>query len=436
MKLAEKADKIVLFIGLDDVTESEGMDRKNMNLPRNQLELLNELSKLGKPIVGVLSLGSPITTGWDKALDSLLCVYLTGQAGAKAIIDNLTGAVNPSGKLPETFPKRLEDNPTYSTYLKNDTTSEYRESIFVGYRYYDKAGLDPKYPFGYGLSYTTFEYSNLSVTKEGVSFTLTNTGSRDGAEVCQMYIGARESKVFRAVRELKGFKKVFLKAGESQKVEIPFDEYSFRWFNVKTNKFEIEDCDYNVEIGSSSRDLRLSGTVHPDGGVAVDTDYDEEVLKPYYEGKVHDVPDAAFASLLGREIPNGKLNFYKKKRIMVTLNTSVTQMKYARGWIGRLFGGAIIFAEHFLRAFGFRNLANTLRIGVYDLPVRGFFGFTGGMFSRGQLDAFLLMFNGHACKGISKFFKEGHAKKQRRKELKEAEEAEAKQLEESKKEEA
>ncbi len=415
VELAEKADKIVIFMGLDDVTESEGKDRADMKIPENQLILLDALAALGKPIIAVLSCGSPVETDWDTKVNALLCVYLTGQAGAQAILDNLTGVANPSGKLPETFPVRLEDNPTYNTYLTNDTTSEYRESIFVGYRYYDKAGIEPKYPFGYGLSYTTFGYSDLEITDEGVSFTLTNTGSVAGAEVAQMYIGAKDSKVFRAVRELKGFKKVYLEPGESKRVEIPFETYSFRWFNVKSNQFEIEDCDYTIEIGSSSRDLRLAGTYHPQGGVAVDTDYDETALAQYYSGQIADVSHETFETLLGREIGDGKLKFYKKNRIVVDMNVSITQMRYARGWTGRLFSWAIRFAESFLRKIGQRKTANLLKIGVYYMPIRGLFGFTGAMFTKPQLDGFLLMFNGHFCRGFGKFMREGKVRKLRKK---------------------
>ncbi|MCD8285668.1 MAG: glycoside hydrolase family 3 C-terminal domain-containing protein [Clostridia bacterium] len=418
--LAGKADKVVLFMGLDDVTESEGKDRADMKIPENQLMLLDALTAVGKPIVVVLSCGSPVETDWDEKVNALLCVYLTGQAGAQAILDNLTGVANPSGKLPETFPLKLEDNPTYNTWLKNDNTSEYRESIYVGYRYYDKAGIEVKYPFGYGLSYTTFGYSDLEITPEGVSFTLTNTGKVAGAEVAQLYIGAKDSKVFRAVRELKGFKKVFLQPGESRKVEIPFETYSFRWFNVKTNRFEIEDCDYNIEIGSSSRDIRLAGTFHPEGGVAVDTDYDETFLAEYYSGDIASVEKETFETLVGRELPSGKLNYYKKKRLIVDMNTSITQMKHARGWVGRLFGGAIIFAEGFLRKIGKRKLANLLKIGVYYMPIRGLFGFTGGMFSKGQLQGFLLMFNGHFFRGLSEFCRYGRVRKLKRKAVKAA----------------
>ncbi len=420
VKLLSTADKAVVFLGLDDVTESEGKDRENMKLPANQLELLRELKKTGKPIVAVLSCGSPLETDWDADVNALLCVYLTGQAGAQAILDNLMGRTNPSGKLVETFPRKLEDTPAYNYYLKNEMTAEYRESIFVGYRYYDKAGIEPKYPFGYGLSYTTFAYSDLSVTDKGVSFTITNTGAVAGAEAAQMYIGAKNSRVFRAVKELKGFKKVCLKAGESASVNIPFDEYSFRWYNVKTDRWETEDCDYSIMIGASSRDIRLEGEYHPADGVKADTDYDVNTLADYYSGKVASVPDGEFEALLGRKIPDGNIGFVKKNRIIVDYNTPVVQLRYAKGWTGRLFAWAITFGEKFLRKIGKRSLANVLKIGPYYMPVRGLSRQTGGMISMGQLDGLIIMFNGKFFKGLGRFLKAGKEKKRKAKQAESA----------------
>lgn len=421
VKLFETADKCVLFLGLDDVTESEGKDREDLKLPQNQLELLAELKKVGKPIVVVLSCGAPVETDWDKDVNALLCVYLTGQAGAQAILDNLMGITNPGGKLAETFPVKLEDAPSYNYYLKNDMTAEYRESIFVGYRYYDKAGIEPKYPFGFGLSYTAFEYDNLKVTKDGVSFTLKNAGKYDGAEVAQLYVGAVNSGVFRPVKELKGFEKVFLKAGESKQIQIPFDEYTFRWFNVKTNSWEVEDCNYKIMIASSSRDIRLTADFKPENGVKAVTDYDKTALAPYYSGKVENVGDESFKALIGRDIPDGNIKFVKKKRIIVDYNTSVIHLKYARGWTGRIFARAIIFAEKFLRKIGNNKTANLIKIGVYYMPVRGISRQTGGMISMGQLDGIIIMFNGKFFKGLKKFFKEGRIKKKKAKAEKNAE---------------
>ncbi|MCD8308227.1 MAG: glycoside hydrolase family 3 C-terminal domain-containing protein [Clostridia bacterium] len=423
VELLKKSDKCVLFMGLDDVTESEGKDRENMKIPENQLELLAELKKTGKPIAVVLSCGAPVETDWDKDVNALMCVYLTGQAGAQAILDNLMGVTNPCGKLAETFPVKLEDNPSYNYYLKNEMTAEYREGIFVGYRYYDKAGVQPKYPFGHGLSYTTFEYSDLQVTGSGISITLTNTGTRDGAEVVQMYVGTVNSKVFRPVKELKGFKKVYLKAGESKKVIIPFDEYTFRWYNVKTERWEVEDCKYTIYVASSSKDIRLTAEYTAINGIKAETDYSADTLAEYYEGNVKNVSDDAFEELIEREIPDGNVKFIKKKRIKVDRNTPVIHLKYAKGWTGRAFAGVIVFAEKFLRKIGKTATANVLKIGPYYMPVRGISRQSGGMLSIGQVDGLIIMFNGKFFKGLSKFFKEGKIKKNKAKERKKAEES-------------
>ncbi len=412
VKLLEKSDKAVVFLGLDDVTESEGKDRENMRLPANQIELLNALKATKKPIVAVLSCGSPVETEWDEGVNALLCVYLTGQAGAQSIIDNLTGTLNPSGKLAETFPVRLEDNPSYAHYLRNEMTAEYRESIFVGYRYYERAGVAPKYPFGHGLSYTQFAYSNLTVSAEGVRFTLKNTGKVGGAEVAQLYIGAKNSKIYRPVKELKGFEKVYLEAGESKELFIPFDEYSFRWYNPKRKRWEVEDCVYTVSVCASSADIRLTAEFTPEGGVSAENAYGEE-LAPYTGGEVSKITKEQFEALLGREVPYGGLNFIKKNRIEVGYNTSIYQLRYARGWTGRAFAGAIVLAEKFLRAIGKRKQANVMKIGPYYMPVRGLARLTGGLMTTAQLDGLIDAFNGHFFRGISTFFRAGRKKKKK-----------------------
>lgn len=418
VKLAQTADKILLFIGLDEITETEGIDRKDLSLPQNQLDLLTALSTLGKPIVAVLSCGAPITTDWDENVSALLHGYLAGQSGAKAMLNILTGKVNPSGKLAETYAFSYQDTPTYNYYLKKELTAEHRESIFIGYRYFEKAEIPVKYPFGYGLSYTEFEYSDIAVTDKGVSFTVKNTGKMDGAEVSELYIGANGSKVFRAKKELKGFAKTFLKVGESKKVFIPFDEYSFRFYNVKENKFAIEDLTYTICVGASSVDIRLSAEYKVTGETA-DGVYSETELKSYYSGNIKDVPDQEFEMLIGRKIPDGNLPFVKKNRIDVDYNTSVYHLKYAKGFAGRLFSWAIRFAYKFLKKIGKHKDANVILMGLYYMPTRGLSRLTGGMITIAQLDGLITMFNGKFFKGASQFFKAGkQAKKEKKQKAK------------------
>lgn len=410
VKLAQKADTILLYLGLDEVTETEGMDRVNMKLPQNQIDLLNELKKLGKKIVIVLSCGSAIEMDFADQADAVVHAYLGGQAVARAVLNVLTGKVNPSGKLAESLPYKYSDCSSAKYFPGKEKTAEYRESIFVGYRYYDTANVEVKYPFGYGLSYTTFEYSDLEVTKDGVKFKITNTGKYDGAEVAQLYVGLENSKIFRPKKELKGFAKVFLKAGETKTVEIPFDDKTFRFFNVASNKWDVEEGDYSILIGASSKDIRLQGVLHVEGS-KVDNVYDRELLRSYYECDINNVTDAEFEKLLGRPIPNSKFEFYKKNRIKVDVYTTVSQLKYARGWTGRLFGGAINFAIKFLKAIGQKSTANVLIMGIYYNPLRALSRLSGGMISFGQLQGLIVMFNGKFFKGLGMFLKEGRKKK-------------------------
>ncbi len=416
VKLAQKADTIVLFLGLDELSEAEGIDRVNMKLPDNQLLLLDELYKLDKPIVVCLSCGSAIEIPFAKKVHGLLHMHLTGQASARAIMNVLTGKVNPSGKLSESYPFFYKNYGGYNYFHKNINTCEYRESIYVGYRYYEKNHVDVLYPFGYGLSYTTFAYSDLKVNEQGATFKIKNTGNVKGKEVAQMYIGLSNSKIFRAKKELKGFIKVELEPGEEKEVSIPFDEYSFRYFNVKTNKWEVEEGEYDVSIGASSKDIWLKGRIHQKGTTNV-RPYDKEKCALYFEGKVKNVPDNQFAYVLGRDIPDGRLKFKKKKRIEVNYYTTVEQLRYARGWTGRFFSWVIRVVIRLLQKFSPKT-ANTLIMGIFHLPMRGLSRMTGGAIHWYQLDGLIMMFNGHFFKGVHKFFKEGRVIKKERKLIK------------------
>ncbi|MER2025523.1 MAG: glycoside hydrolase family 3 C-terminal domain-containing protein, partial [Eubacteriales bacterium] len=232
VKAAKVADVVLYFFGLDEMSESEGLDRTHMRIPQVQIDVLLAMAKVNPNIVGVISAGSSIEMEWEDSLKAILHGYLTGQAGAGAMLDLITGRVNPSGKLTETYPMVCQDVPSFPYYPAKERNSEYREAIYVGYRYFDTFEKAVRYPFGFGLSYTTFEYSDLKVTDEGAVFTVKNTGEVDGSEVAQLYIGLPDSRILRAKKELKGFTKVFLAAGESGEVTIPFDKYTFRYWNV------------------------------------------------------------------------------------------------------------------------------------------------------------------------------------------------------------
>lgn len=397
VRLAQKAEVVLLYLGLDEVTEAEGLDRENIAFPANQIALYNAIKATGKKVVVVLSCGSCVETGWSDDANALVYACLSGQAGAGATLDILCGKVNPSGKLAETFPVAYGDSPSASYFPGKIMTVEYREGPYIGYRYFDTACVKCAYPFGFGLSYTTFAYSDISVDGSGVTFTVKNTGERDGAEIAQLYVGKNDGKVFRPAKELKGFKKVFLRAGESEKVKIAFDDKTFRYFDVKTGKWETEGGEYQLYIGASSQDIRLSAAVEREGTVTV-SPYDRDKLPSYYAGNIAHVGDEEFAALLGRDIPAEGYDFYKKKRMVIHENCTVADLRYSKGFTGRAFSGVIRFAISLLRAFGNRTTANTLIMGVLHQPVRGLAKF-GGM-SRRQMEGLILMCNGSFFKGL------------------------------------
>ena len=406
IELAKKADVAVLYLGLDEVTEAEGLDRQNLDLEKNQIELVNEIKALGKKIVVVLSCGSAVEIPFIDDVDALLHCYLNGQAGAEATLNILKGDVNPSGKLSETLPIKYEDVASGDNFPSHTRTIEYREAYGVGYRYFEKANVQVRFPFGFGLSYTTFEYKNLEVNENGVTFEITNTGKTEGKEVAQLYVGLKDSKVIRPLKELKGFIKVSLKAGETKKVGIAFDDKTFRYFNTKTNKWEIEKGTYDIYVGASSEDIRLSGTFEQEG-TTTKVPYDIKELPHYASGELRNIPDEEFEKLLGHPIPDGSLPFYKKNRLVVDYNTTMRELRYAKRWIGRLVGKAIPWFVKVLRVFGNRVLANTLIMGVVHQPMRGMSRFSQGGLRMSQLDGLIMIFNGHFFKGLHHFFKEG-----------------------------
>ncbi len=408
VKLAKKADVVILCLGLDEVSEAEGLDREHIRIPQNQIELFRQVKLYSKKLVLVLSCGSAIETDWCRSADAIVYGCLSGQAGAGAVIDVITGKVNPSGKLAETFPVKYEDCPSASHFPGKQMTVEYREALYIGYRYYDTAKVPVSYPFGYGLSYTTFEYSDLTVDEKGVTFKIKNTGEYDGAEIAQLYVGKKDGKIFRPAKELKGFKKVFIKKGETAAVKIAFDDKTFRYFNVKTDKWETEGGDYELYIGASIADIRLESRISKTATTDV-LPYDAELLPSYYGGKVSNVGDSEFTALLGREIPKPGYEFYKRKRMVIHENCTIADLRYSRRWIGRAFSGGVRFAIGFLRKTGHRTTANTLVMGVLHQPIRGMAKF-GGM-SRRQLEGMIMMFNGHFFKGLGRFLSKEKVKK-------------------------
>jgi len=283
----ESADVVLFFFGLDEIAESEGADRMSIDVPEYQIKELEELTVYNKHIVGVMSAGSSVKMPWLSNLQGLLHGYLTGQAGASALLDIITGKEIPTGKLSESYPFAYADCSIVNYAGQEKRNLQYREGPFIGYRYYDTADVAVQFPFGYGLSYTTFEYSALSVTEDGVKFTITNTGKRDGAEIAQLYVGKNQSGLIRPKKELKGFKKVWIKAGESVEVEIPFDDKTFRYFSTVSNKWEIEGGEYQIYVGKNVADIVLTGAITKEGTIT-ELPYDIETLPSYKTGKVTD----------------------------------------------------------------------------------------------------------------------------------------------------
>lgn len=269
VETAKKAKVAVIFAGLPDAFESEGFDRQHMRMPDCQNELIEKVAAVQPNTIVVLHNGSPVEMPWANKVKGIVEAYLGGQAVGGAVCDILFGRVNPSAKLPETFPLKLEDNPSYLSYIGEGDMVEYREGIFVGYRYYDKKKMDVLFPFGYGLSYTTFAYSNLRVDKESmkdtdtmtVSVDVTNTGKMAGKEVVELYVADKESTVIRPVKELRDFAKVELAPGETKTVSFTLGKRAFAYYSVKLHDWHVETGEFDIMIGQSSRDIVLTKTV-------------------------------------------------------------------------------------------------------------------------------------------------------------------------------
>lgn len=306
---AAAADVVLLFIGLPEAYEAEAQDRKSMALPPAHNALVEAVCSVHENVVVVLSGGAPVEMPWLGRVKGLLNASLAGQAGAGAIADIVTGRVNPSGKLAETYPLSAADVPCAETFGA-PVAPLYKESVFVGYRYYDTVGAAVCFPFGFGLSYTTFAYSDLQLcflpddAAAEVSFTLENTGSRAGAEVAQVYLHAKSSAVFRPVHALCGFEKVFLQSGEKRRVTLRLDRRAFSYYNVEEKKWCAESGDWTVEVGASSRDIRLTGAITAEfAGTRPNAPDYRKTAPLYYTGRVSHVPDEQFAAVYGRALP-------------------------------------------------------------------------------------------------------------------------------------
>lgn len=311
VETARNSDVAVIFAGLPESIESEGFDRKNMKLPECQNYLIEKIAQVQKNVVVVLHNGSPVEMPWIDKVSSVLEAYLAGEAVGEAETDILFGIANPSGKIVETFPLSLSDTPCYNNSVGTFNTVEYRESIFVGYRYYETAKKEVLFPFGHGLSYTEFDYSDIKISKnrispdnEEVTVTLTvkNKGEYDGEETVQIYISPCEKKVFRSDVELKGFSKIFLKSGESKSVSIPLNSRSFAYYNVDEKNFVCDDGKYIIMAGASVGDIRLDSEIELQGFGVHKNPYSDKVNLLYNNAQIQNINRKEFSLLLGRDI--------------------------------------------------------------------------------------------------------------------------------------
>lgn len=390
LDLAQNADVVIYCFGLNEINEAEGMDRGHMRLPQNQIDFLEALVRVNPNIVGVLSGGSAVEMPWQHCCKAILHGYLGGQAGAGAMMDVLTGRVNPSGRLAETYPIRYEDTPAFQYFPSAERNSEYREGLYIGYRYYDTSRVRIQYPFGFGLSYTSFEYGNLEVREDGIRFCLKNTGSRDGAEVAQLYVGCWDGAVFRPEKELKGFKKVFLKAGETKDVVIPFDDKTFRYWNSRTNHWEVEGGTYQILVGACVMDIRLSGSITLKG-TTKELPYEGRNLPSYRTGLIQNVEKEEYEILLGYPVPSGKWSGE------LGFNDAVCQMYYAKSALARWVYKILTDKKAKNEAMGTPDLNLLFQ---YNIPFRAIAKMTGGLVSMDMIRGILLVINGQFLKGM------------------------------------
>jgi beta-glucosidase len=408
LKTASQSDVVVICAGLTELYETEGVDRNHMKMPVGHNALIDTISAAHNKVIVILSNGSPVEMPWVEKVSAILEAYLGGQAGAGAIADILIGKTNPSGKLAETFPIKLEDNPSYANFPGGPALVEYRESIFVGYRYYEKVDQAVLYPFGYGLSYTQFEYRDLNLIKSQnttddwltVTFKIKNTGPVAGKEIAQVYVHDLESTVFRPPKELKGFKKVDLEPGEEKEITIRLDQRAFAFYDVLQEDWVVESGDFEILVGASSQDIRLKGTTQINSSQNASLPLNQKQLGVYYNlTKESQVSQADFEALLGQAVPPNQ----NPKKGVYTINTPIGAM--SDSFIGRQLHqlmkkqiGKMIQGQEDT------PMAVLMEAMVNDLPLRGIL-MMGGPLSRKKLDALLLMINGHFLKGLMAWFK-------------------------------
>ena len=406
-----KADVVVVCVGLTRKYETEGVDREHMQMPPSHNELVSRLAQVHDKVIVVLSNGSPVEMPWVNEVPSILEGYLGGQAGAGAIADILYGKVNPCGKLAETFPIRLADTPAYHYFPGGPAVVEYRESLYVGYRYYDTVEQPVLFPFGFGLSFTSFEYSDLQLEREQspqgekvtVHLKVRNTGQRAGKETVQVYVRDVEATLFRPEKELKGFAKVHLEPGETTEVSIELNRRAFAFYDPDQRDWIVEAGDFEILVGASSQDIRLSSKIRIDSKQKAVPPANRDKLEAYYvpqKGKV--ISHAEFEALLGRPVPPNE----GPEKGHYTLNTPVGDM--TDSFIGRQFYKSMKKQiGQMIQGQEDSPVGLLLQSIVDEMPLRSIMMMSDGALNRKQLEALLLMINGHFFKGLAAFLKKG-----------------------------
>lgn len=309
VEVCKNNEVVLIFAGLTEIEEAEGLDRNSLDISKSQNKLIEEICKVNNNVVVVLSNGAPITMPWKDKVKGIITGYLGGETGAKAIVNCIIGKVNPSGKLAETYPIKLEDTPCYNNFPGTDVIVEYKEAIYVGYRYYDKVEKDVLFPFGYGLSYTNFMYSNLKINQNNtdieVSLKIKNIGNVKGKEIAQVYISKENSNIYRAKKELKGFEKIELESGEEKEIVVHLNKDLFNYYDVKSKKWSIESGKYKILVGKSSKDIVLESEIDIESNDICEIN---NVPECYKTGHIENVRDEDFEKILGKTIPNKHIN--------------------------------------------------------------------------------------------------------------------------------
>ena len=386
--LAAEADAVLLCLGLDEIKESEGLDRTDMKLADNQIELLQAVREANPNTVVIVNAGASLETPWLAHCKALVYGALGGQAGAGAMVDVLTGKINPGGKLAETWANAYADTPARDHFAGPGRTVQYREGLYVGYRYYQTAGVPVAFPFGHGLSYTQFAYSDLHADAHSATLTVTNTGDRAGAEIVQLYVAKPNAEIFRPAQELKAFAKVQLAAGESKTVTLTLDDKAFRYWNTRTDSWEVEGGTYELRVGASSADIRLTAAVEVIGTDALNP-YAGKALPHYQSGKVQTVPDAERETLLGRPIPDD--------RVKIDRNMTLGELNHGRSPLGWLVW-AVMTA--LLNASYKKGTPDLNVLFQYNMPLRGLAKMTNGAISMGMVDGIVMEVQGFWVIGL------------------------------------